>query len=583
MKKIYFLLLALIGFSSFAQSPIITSIVDGDCSGGNPKLLEIYANGAVDFSLYSLENQTNANTTWGNSQDLSSLGTVVDDFVYVTTSGSADAIISEFPSLASANILISNTMNLNGDDRIRIVLTSDSTVIDQYGVSDVDGSGESWEYADSYATRVNGTGPDGGFIEANWNYGGAGTLDGLGICQGGSDAFETLMGGIGVYTTTGSTEPTLNILTPGEGATLIPGTTSVNLSINVQNFNVGPTTGGFDGHIHWTINGNAQSMKYDTNDESISVADGQSYTIFMQLVDNAHAPISPAVNATVNFSVASATVVADLAALRADYVANGAGAYYQLSSTPTVTYTRSNRNQKYIQDVTAGILIDDAAGNISTTFAIGDGMSGLMGQASEFNGVLQLTPITDASVTTGTTVTPQVVTITDLLTGWETYESELVQINNTSFTDAGGTFATSTNYDITDPSTGTMVFRPFNEADYIGETIPSGTLPLVGLIAEFGGAPQISARSLNDLTLSTSAYELTDFSVYPNPTSTGYVNITSKTNDVINVAVFDILGKQVINNTVNNNRLDVSTLTTGVYIMKISQNGQVITKKLVVK
>ncbi|MFV0571949.1 MAG: T9SS type A sorting domain-containing protein, partial [Xanthomarina gelatinilytica] len=68
-----------------------------------------------------------------------------------------------------------------------------------------------------------------------------------------------------------------------------------------------------------------------------------------------------------------------------------------------------------------------------------------------------------------------------------------------------------------------------------------------------------------------------------NPTSTGYVNITSKTNDVINVAVFDILGKQVLNNAVNNNRLNVSTLTTGVYIMKISQNGQVITKKLVVK
>ncbi|WP_417866793.1 T9SS type A sorting domain-containing protein [Xanthomarina gelatinilytica] len=84
-------------------------------------------------------------------------------------------------------------------------------------------------------------------------------------------------------------------------------------------------------------------------------------------------------------------------------------------------------------------------------------------------------------------------------------------------------------------------------------------------------------------TLSVNQVEANTFNVYPNPTSTGYVNITSKTNDVINVAVFDILGKQVINNTVNNNRLDVSTLTTGVYIMKISQNGQTITKKLVVK
>jgi len=388
-----------------------------------------------------------------------------------------------------------------------------------------------------------------------------------------------------VYET--STEPSLTITTPSEGFVFNPGTTSVNLSIDVQNFTVGALNSGFDGHIHWTINSVAQAMKYDTNDETLNVTDGESYTVFMQLVDNSHSPIVPAVNATVNFSVASATQVVDLAALRTDYIANGSGAYYQLASTPTVTYTRTSRNQKYIQDASAGILIDDSAGNISTTFAIGDGMSGLMGQASEYNGVLQFIPITDASVTTGATITPQVVTISDLLAGWEAYESELVQINNTSFTDGGGTFATSTNYDITDPTSrggsGPMTFRPFNEADYIGQTIPSNMIPLVVLVAEFGGAPQVSARSLTDFTLSTTSFEVADFNVYPNPTSTGYVNIVSKTNDTIQVSVFDILGKQVLDNTVKNNRLDVSTLNAGVYIMKISQNGNAITKKLVVR
>ena len=88
---------------------------------------------------------------------------------------------------------------------------------------------------------------------------------------------------------------------------------------------------------------------------------------------------------------------------------------------------------------------------------------------------------------------------------------------------------------------------------------------------------------IKSATISTNDYSLNTFSVYPNPTATGFVTISSKTNDVINIAVFDILGKQVLNNTVTNNRLDVSTLTTGVYIMKISQNGQAITKKLVVR
>ncbi|MEO8932880.1 MAG: T9SS type A sorting domain-containing protein, partial [Xanthomarina sp.] len=84
-------------------------------------------------------------------------------------------------------------------------------------------------------------------------------------------------------------------------------------------------------------------------------------------------------------------------------------------------------------------------------------------------------------------------------------------------------------------------------------------------------------------TLSISQFNASTFNVYPNPTSTGFVNITSKSNESMQVAVFDILGKQILNQTVNNNRLDVSTLTTGVYILKISQNGQAITKKLVVK
>ncbi|WP_431110709.1 lamin tail domain-containing protein [Winogradskyella poriferorum] len=205
MKKLYFLFFTLIGLMSYAQTPIITAIVDGDCSGGNPKLLEIYASGTVDFSLYSLENQTNANTTWGNAQDLSALGTVTNSFVYITTSGSETAIGTDFPSITftNPNVLASNTMNVNGDDRVRIILTADSTVIDQFGVEATDGTGTTWEYADSYAKRNNNTGPDGGFNEANWTFGGVSSLDTLGVCQSGPDTFETLIGGIGTYTSTG--------------------------------------------------------------------------------------------------------------------------------------------------------------------------------------------------------------------------------------------------------------------------------------------------------------------------------------------------------------------------------------------
>ena len=102
---------------------------------------------------------------------------------------------------------------------------------------------------------------------------------------------------------TGAAEPNLVISSPSDNAIYPGGTTSVDVSIAVQNFVVGNPGTGIDGHIHWTINGAAQPMKYDVADVSIPVVDGQSYTVFMQLVDNSHTPIVPNVNATVNFSV----------------------------------------------------------------------------------------------------------------------------------------------------------------------------------------------------------------------------------------------------------------------------------------
>ena len=43
--------------SSFGQQVIITGIVDGTLSGGNPKGIELYIDGAVDLSSYQLWNQ----------------------------------------------------------------------------------------------------------------------------------------------------------------------------------------------------------------------------------------------------------------------------------------------------------------------------------------------------------------------------------------------------------------------------------------------------------------------------------------------------------------------------------------------
>ena len=58
-----------------------------------------------------------------------------------------------------------------------------------------------------------------------------------------------------------------------------------------------------------------------------------------------------------------------------------------------VTFIRTaNRNQKYIQDATAGLLIDDASGVLTTTLASGDKITGLEGTLGIFTGMYQLVP-----------------------------------------------------------------------------------------------------------------------------------------------------------------------------------------------
>ncbi len=150
------------------QSPIITMIMDGDCIGGNPKVLEIYAQGTVDFSNYSLENQTNANTTWGNTFDLSALGIVSNDFVYLHSDDPSFA--TEFPNVTNSLAITSSVISFNGDDRIRIIETATSTLIDEYGVDGISGTGLVWEYKDGYAKRNDNTGPDGTFVPGNWTF-----------------------------------------------------------------------------------------------------------------------------------------------------------------------------------------------------------------------------------------------------------------------------------------------------------------------------------------------------------------------------------------------------------------------------
>ena len=102
------------------------------------------------------------------------------------------------------------------------------------------------------------------------------------------------------WTASGS-DPSIAITSPSDGST-IAATTSVDVMVSVTNFNVAASGTG-DGYIKWSINGTPQTDKTDTNDETITVAPGNSYTIAMELVDNSGMSLTPAVTSSTAFTV----------------------------------------------------------------------------------------------------------------------------------------------------------------------------------------------------------------------------------------------------------------------------------------
>ena len=79
------------------------------------------------------------------------------------------------------------------------------------------------------------------------------------------------------------------------------------VSITANNFTIGATGDGYDGHWHYTLDGGSTVMVYDTNDVTLTGLANGDHTLVAWLVDDSHAALSPAVEETINFSTFDGT------------------------------------------------------------------------------------------------------------------------------------------------------------------------------------------------------------------------------------------------------------------------------------
>jgi len=155
-----------------ADSLIISGVVDGPLPGGLPKAVEVYvAKDIADISQCGLGSANNGGGTDGEEFTFPSGAVSAGQYLYVAseTAGFTD-FFGFSPNYTSS------AANINGDDAIE--LFCDGAVVDTFGETEVDGSGQVWEYMDGWAYRVAETGPDAGnFVQTSWQFSGPNALD----------------------------------------------------------------------------------------------------------------------------------------------------------------------------------------------------------------------------------------------------------------------------------------------------------------------------------------------------------------------------------------------------------------------
>lgn len=85
---------------------------------------------------------------------------------------------------------------------------------------------------------------------------------------------------------------------------------------------------------------------------------------------------------------------------------------------------------------------------------------------------------------------------------------------------------------------------------------------------------------------STAGYDETkipEIHLFPNPSASGFLSVTSQLKGLIRIKFYNTIGQLVLETTVNDSLIDIRNLVAGLYLVKILQNRQTTTKKLIVK
>ena len=333
---------------------------------------------------------------------------------------------------------------------------------------------------------------------------------------------------------------------------------------------------------------------------SPALAEGNTYTLIVNNVaDVAGNVMTTPDTMTFTYGVSPEFQVANIAALRDKWTdpldvdgTHFGNDVYKLTGHVIVTVINdSYRHQIFIQDATGAIVIDDPNGLITSALEAGDEITGIYGKLTDYYGLLQFAvseEFSAAALSIYNDVAPLTVTVADMqdVNYMNGHQSELIRMESVSFNETG-TFANGSKYTLTqNGQSGAGVWIHFyNVAGITGEAIPTNPVTLTGVnkisYSQYYLIPRVAA----DINTGLPQY-LTenDIVVYPNPVS-DQLTVSLRTNafQVTNMAVYDINGKLVRTQVVNDNQIvmNAQTLASGNYFLRLSDGKNSVTTKFV--
>ncbi len=363
-------------------------------------------------------------------------------------------------------------------------------------------------------------------------------------------------------TTNASGGPMISITNPTNNGTVYSADPTI--SFQAANFVIGNPGTGIDGHIHYTVDAGTPVMYYSANPIQLQGLTDGSHQVILQLVDNNHAPLSPAVADTVTFTVNTAgpsvTSIYDI-----QYTTDPTGNSPLMDQTVTTAgiVTGFHASGYFIQSGNGqwnGVYVYDNQHPV----AIGDSVI-VSGTVKEYFNLTEIGSVTNFVLATAGNTLPAPAVINCQAINSEAYEGVLCKVMNAKCVNVNSGFGM---WKIDDASDTAKVHNLMFAYTPVLNTYYNITGPIYYSFNEF----RIEPRNADDVQVVTgieNPFNGAVISVYPNPV-TDILHITS---DKVfkNIDVYDVLGNLVFSNNPNTDMYQMSfkNYPQGTYVVEM--------------